>query len=366
MYELNNSFSVCFNIMKIKYNMYDQSFDELGLIGPNDSVNVFINLESVLHHLSTIRDLDKKLVTETDYPIIMTADILNLAAHYKRFFRDNRLPTRVFLYMTDLDSTSFKESKFNEDYRSYYLTKFNDNPRYYELTNTLKSQILPDAKQICEFLPDIHLITTKNIDSSVLPAIIAKKYPGSKNVIVTGDIYETQYVYYPSFGVHYIRKSPMYSSTTWTLKGFLKEIFKREPDETTETNILRNLSFYDTMLSSFGDRPRSIDPIRRIGAISTLKLFRSALTERKLEYDTESIELIKEIFPDDAQEEITDNFYQYSIPWKEKELTDADIFSVDSQIVNRFDNNSLLKLNATRFYNHQLMLEELTMQKEGF
>ena len=360
-YELSNSFSVCFNIMKIKYQLYNSSFDDLGIINPTDSVNVFINMESVLNYLSNIRDLDKKIMTEDEFPAIITSDILNLAAHYKRFFRSNNLETRVFLYMTDPTSNSLREQKINEDYRSYYLTKFNANPRYQTLTEKLVNEILPEATTICEFIPNVYFIQTKNVDASVVPLVISKLYPTSKNVIVTGDIFDTQYTFYPQFVVHYIRKSPLYSSTSWTLKGYLKEIFKKEPDQETEVNLLSNLSMYLTMLSVVGDKIRSIDPIKRVGVISVIKYLRNGIEDKIINYDTESIELLKRCFPDDMQEELENNFYQFSIKDKEINLSESECFDIKNQIVDRFDNNSLLKLNATKFYHHQLMLTELTM-----
>lgn len=360
MYELSNSFSVCFNCMKIKYTIYDQSFDEIGLIGPQDSVNVFINLESVLNHITAVRDIDKKLVGDTNFPKDMTVDILNLAAHYKRFFRGNKLETRVFIYMTDLDSTSFKEYSYNEDYRSYYLNKYNGNPRYSELTNKLKTEIIPEVKQIAEFIPNVYFCMSKNIDGSLIPAVISEKYPTSKNVIITGDIYDTQYNFQQNFSVHYVRKSPMYSSTSWSLRGYLREIFKKEPDEGTETNIISNLSMYLSVLSVLGEKYRSIDPIKKIGPATVIKMLRQAIESKVITRNTESIELIKEAFPTDVQEQLIENFYQFYINDKLKELSDKDKFDIASCIVDRFDNNSLLKLNATRFYDHQLMLEELT------
>jgi hypothetical protein len=263
--------------------------------------------------------------------------------------------------MTDLTSDHFKEQKINEDYRSYYLTKFNTNPKFSTFTEYLQNEILPEASKICEFLPNVYLLLSKNVDSAVIPLVIAKKYPKSKNVIVTGDIYDTQYVFYKEFGVHYIRKSPLYSSTSWTIPNYLKEIFKREADQETEVNILSNLSMYLTMLSVLGDKVRSIDPIRRVGAISVLKYLREGVNHNLISYNTESIELIKQCFPEDMREELQNNFLQYSVKEKELNISDSERFDIEHQIVDRFDKNSLLKLNSTKFYYHQLMLQELTM-----
>lgn len=360
-YELGNSFSVCFNIMKIRYIDYDQSFDELQTIGPNDSINVFINLESVFNYITMIKDLDKKLVTEDNFVQIMVSDILNLAAHYKRFFRGNKLQTKVFLYMTSFDSNSFKEMKFNEDYRSYYLNKFNTNPRFSTLTDYLKNEILPEAEQICQFIPNVYIINAKNIDASVIPYAVSNLYSGSKNVIISSDYFDTQYSFKPGFTVHYLRRSPLHSSITYTLHGYLKEIIKRDPDQNTEINILNNLEKYVCLLSVIGDKSRSIDPIKRVGAISVMKYLKAAQDNHLIDFDTSSVELLKEAFPSDMREDLVSNFNQYSIEWKNQNIDEADKETIRSQIIDRFDNNSLLTLNSTRFYEHPLMLEELTM-----
>ena len=102
-----NPFSVCYTIMKIRYSDYDSSIDSLHFLTPGDKVNVFINLESVMSNLSCIKDVDKKLILERNFPIILSSEALNLCAHYKKFFRGNGLNTRVFLYYTDLSSNNF-------------------------------------------------------------------------------------------------------------------------------------------------------------------------------------------------------------------------------------------------------------------
>lgn len=147
-YDLNDPFSVCFNILKLRYASYDESLDGTGFLLPTDKVNVFINLETVLNNLSMIKDIDKKILLDHEFPTIMISNILNLAAHYKRFFIGNGLNTRVFIYYTDTTSTKFQQTKYNDDYRSYYINKYLTNPRYSYMTELLNKTIFPDAKQL--------------------------------------------------------------------------------------------------------------------------------------------------------------------------------------------------------------------------
>ena len=112
---------------------------------------------------------------QRDFETILISNILNLAAHYKRFFISNGLDTKVYLYHTDFDSTEFNQCKYNEDYRMYYLCKYNNNPKFVYLTDALKATVLPEVKIYCEFIPNLYYISAKNIEGSLVPLVIAKK-----------------------------------------------------------------------------------------------------------------------------------------------------------------------------------------------
>ena len=65
-YNQYDPFSVCFNILKMKYKDYDESISSKDFVQKYDKVNVFINLETVFKHLSMIQDLEKKIVLQRD------------------------------------------------------------------------------------------------------------------------------------------------------------------------------------------------------------------------------------------------------------------------------------------------------------
>ena len=70
MMPLNEPFSVCFNIMKIKYKDYDESITQKNFLQPDDSVNVFINLESILKNISMINELENKIILQREFQTI--------------------------------------------------------------------------------------------------------------------------------------------------------------------------------------------------------------------------------------------------------------------------------------------------------
>ena len=362
-YNSFDPFSVCFNILKIKYKDYDESLSEKKFLEPNDKINVFINLETAFKHLSMITDLEKKLILQRDFDIILTSNILNLAAHYKRFFVSNGLDTKVYIYHTDFDSTGFEQYKYNEDFRTYYLVKYNDNPKFSYLTNALKKYILPEVRTYCEFIPNVYYISSKNIDSSLVPFIISSSDKSRKNFIIGGDYYETQYSFFPNFMNHFIHKGIGVNTITSNCFSYLKEITKKDNEEIKSLmNVYNSYGMYCSLLSVLGDRIRSIDGISGIGPKILKNYIESGLNRNEIQLTTHTPEMIGKIFhDDDIAEEFINNYYCTNVLTMSQELTDGDILSILNQQADRLDLNSLIQLNKTRFANYPLILESLTM-----
>ena len=224
LYDISDPFSVCFNMMKIKYSDYDEYLTNADFLKIHDKVNVFINLETVFKYLSMINDLEKKLILQKKFDVILVSNIINLAAHYKRFFMNNGLDTRIYLYHTDFNSKRFSQRKYNEDYRLYYLLKYNDNPKFVYLTDSLKSRILKEVKAICEFIPRVYYISGLDIEGSEIPYVIGSEDTTRKNIILSGEFYDTQYSLIPNYFISYFHSSIGYRAICNNIKDCLKEI----------------------------------------------------------------------------------------------------------------------------------------------
>lgn len=359
-YNTFDPFSVCFNILKMKYKDYDESLTSKNFLVPNDKINVFINLETIYKHLSMIMDLEKKIVIQRDFDEIMISNILNLAAHYKRFFVNNGLDTKVYLYNTDFNSDEFDQFKYNEDYRSYYLVKFNDNPKFALLTERLKGQILPDVKTYCEFIPNVYYISAKNIEGSLVPYIISKLDTSRKNLIIGGELYDTQYSIIPNFVNHYIKRSFNVNAIYSDTKGYLKDILKKDDSYLSMVDMFNNYNMYCTLMSVIGDKSRSIDGVTGCGPKTLQKYIDAGIAQHIIQNETTNPEILGDIFHDnEMKEEFVNNFYCSSIIPMYNELTNAQECSIAQQILDRIDINTLQLLNTTKFYNHPLLLEGL-------
>lgn len=359
--DATNPFGVYFNLMKIRYAIYDSALSSTDFLKPSDQVNVFINIETAIKYVSMTKDLEKKLVTTRNFQDLMKVDIINIAAHYKDFFKGNGLNCRIFLYMTDLESDSdkFKESKYIEDFRSYYILKYTSNPRFTMFGDALMTNILPDVKTICDYIPGVYFINGKNIDSGIIPFIIGNIYPGWKNIIISGDLYDTQYSYEPNFLDCYYTRTYNNATIAFTTKDFLKAISKVEEIDTSIINLFKNASFYTVLLSIIGDKYRSVPSVKGIKFKTLAKILADGLKENKIQETTRNASLISSIFTSDNQKNIYDNFSAIDIRHKYDMLTDGDRKSILSQIIDRSDINALQQLNRTRFENNPLRLEGL-------
>lgn len=360
-FESTNPFSVCFTSMKIRYSDYESSIKDLNFLTNKDKVNVFISFESVLSNISMLRDLRDKLLTERQFTYMIEAEAINLCAHYKRFFRDNDLETRVFLYYTDLCSDNYINFKYNDEFRSYYREKYLCNGNLGNIGIKLVDTIIPRLEKIMQFIPGVYFISGKNIEGSLIPWIIGNQDTNYKNFIISNDKYDTQYLSInDNYCLHYIKRSPMGIRTYCTFDKYLTDLLKNNKFEADINMIRNNSSFYTLIMSACGDVSRSLDPLKGIGEKTIINYLINGINDGLLTKDTSSIDMLETIIPDDQRERASNNFNCINLENQYRELGDQDIFNITNQIVDRFDYNSLLRLNREDYANYQLMLNELT------
>lgn len=359
-----DSFSVCFNMMKMKYQTYDKDIDATRFINPNDNVNVFISFETVIKYLSQVKDIDRRLILEREYPVMLSSGAINLIAHYKRLFVQNGLPTRVFLYYTDLASDDYPEFEFNDEFRTYYHQKFRYNPKFSLLGDSLVDVIVPEVQTILQFVQGAYFIKAHNFEGSLIPMVVSNlsEYSSAKNLVISGDLYDTQYQCLDNYLMHYLKRNNCNATITYKVKESANMAFFDGEGRPDDLELLAsNPSFYAIMLAAKGSKTRTIESLKGVGPKSIMKYLNASINSGAINKETTNLDMIINTLPEDVQERLMINSKCTSLEEQYKRLTTEDIFSVESQVVDRFDNNSLVRLNADRYYHHQLMLEELTM-----
>lgn len=352
---------VCFNMMKIKYQTYDAALMDSDFLQPTDKINVFINLETVMKYITSVQDLEKKMLVCSDIDKILVSNTLNLAAHYKDFFRGNGLDTNIFLYMTDLSSmcSDFEETRYNEDYRSYYVNKYMGNPKFALLGSKMKDVILPEVQTICEFIPQVYYVSKKGVDGALIPHIIAQNFPDRKNIILSGDLYDTQYSYTENFLSQLYMRGYNMNILAWDVAGYLKTITKRDTIPTELIQLFSNAAFYKLLLCCIGDKYRSIMGIPGIKFAKLVSAITTGLKDGKITTSTTSAELLSDIFPDSVKKSVYDNMVVMDLHSKLNLIGEGSKKDIITQIVDKVDRVSVMKLNNTIFQKYPLWLEAL-------
>lgn len=360
--DASDSFSICFNMLKVKYVDFDKTFDDTGFISPKDKVNVLINMEMVLKLISSIKDLERKIIDTKDFATIITSNIINLAAHYRRFFRGNGLDTNVYMYYTDFNSTEFNECKHFEDFRMFYINKHQRNPKYIMLGEILTKEVIPQVRTILDFIPGIYFLTAENLDAAAVPGIIRDMDPKRKNVILTSDILDTQYTDNIQFCTYLLKRTSEGLRTFYTKRGYLEYIIKNTSDlsYSQELEFYSNQSFYALLLSCLGEKYRSLDGVPGLRSSSLIKLLDRGIRDKVITSTSTELSVILEVFPEISRDMVECNFKCIAIDEILRRVTETQKNKITMQVVDRSDNNSLMKLNSTMFFNHPIMLEALT------
>lgn len=342
-----------FNMFKVKFTKLDELLTEHCKDITRDSkVNVFINLESLIKNLACPGVEDYLRLKNNERTFEMISCIINVAAHYRWFFTKNKLYSRVFLYMNYPFKTYQKNRIVNPDYRSYYQEKYTKNPNYFILTDVL-NEAIPFTKIILEYIEGVYFIQSEHMESSLIPYVITKESGDNYiNLLVTKDNYEYQYVN-KDFYIIRPKQDESYIVTKDNLFDHFKKELKVESDLTVDSR------YFPFIFSLLGDKNRNIEKIKRIGIANILKTINKALKENIICKDVFNINILSEIIKDEYRPLLLNNFYCVDLDIQQQMLNIKDTYTITSQLVDKFDNEHLKRINDEYFKEYPIYLLEM-------
>ena len=350
-----------FNLFKVKFSKLDGIIEKnIGMLPKGSNVNVFINLEDILRKLANPKVDEYLRVSGENKHIELISEIINLASHYRLYFTKNKIHSNVFLYVQYPFKGIQKNSIFNKDYRKYYYHKFNNDISYFSLSEALHNAI-PLAKIVLEYIEGVYFIESGNVENSLVPKVVMehtnpvdlKNMKVDANFIVSSGIYDYQYVNHNT----YIIISKQDDSEILT-KNNVIDYMKRTNDILSRYNV--SSTFIPFILSIIGNKHRNIYNIKGYGIKKVFKLLDAALTENLITENMDNINLLSGIIKSGYRDIIMNNFYCTDIGFQYKQLNAKDINDITSQIVDKFDNVSLKRINDEFFINTPLNLMEIT------
>ncbi len=247
------------------------------LIGPIirthqiQNVNVFINLDDILHKLHNPQ-IDKDLTVSKSNTIVrLTSDIINLAAHYREYMMREGWNTKVYLFYTSSTKGPFRNTVYRHSYRDHFINiNANTNQNYAHLNMAIPG-VLNLTKSIVQYIEGVYLIDSSFIEPSVAPMILNSLYPADFNFIVTRDEYDYQYVIYPGWAIIYA-DSDEDKSVLITSYNLWNSIATKEKIDKEKFSLNYQASLYPFALSIIGNKYRGIPKIRKCGWVTVLKV----------------------------------------------------------------------------------------------
>ena len=342
----------------LKWNMMDQHIHSKPLnIQAGDNVNVFINFECVLRNLSNYKGLNSLVAYHKQELVIeLESAILNLIANYRAYFKKEKCDVKVYFYYTSLNFDMQLMEVYNKSYRNYYKNRYLQNPQFAQMGEVLTKIIIPEIKLILSYCPGCYFIESKNFDSSIIPYTISIQNPG-KNVIISGDVFDTLYMFDPNFIVIYIKRRFQHFNVCSELDEAIQSIVKEtDPFDLT---IFRSEMYYRLLMSIKGSKIRNIKSAKGFGYGKFISLMKTGISNGIVLKDFSSLDSILDIFPEKYRSDIKDAFQCTSIYSQYSLLNNTEIDDIFAQIVDKVDMTSLEALNNKRFFNHPINLQSL-------
>lgn len=350
--------SVAAGSMMLKWDLMDACIRNKKIkLQPGDEVNVFINFESIMNNIYSFKNLNYNLsYFKQDLVIELESAILNVVANYKAYFNKEKCNSKIYLYYTDIESEDQHMMIYNKYYRTYYRNKYLQNPKFRNMGEVLKSIIIPELILIMSYIPNIYFIKSKGFDSSLIPQIISNM-DNKKNIIISGDLFDTLYMFNPNFINIFIKRNYKELFIGTEVDDIIQNIINNE--SVFDLNIFKSEMYYKLLLSINGSPIRNIRTNRNINYSFIIKALKEGIDNGIVLRDFESLSSIINIFPEKYRDEIKSAFSCMSIENQFELLTNMDIESIKNQIVDKIDITSVEALNNRRFLNYPINLQAL-------
>lgn len=350
---------VCAGAMMLKWPLLNQHVHNHPLkLQPGDHINVFINFETVLRNLAMQRGLTDLVVSHKQKVVIeLESAIMNLMGSYRSYFKKEKCIPKMFFYSNELVPNTQQMRAVNPDYRTFFYNKYIQDPHFSKMGELMRDVIIPEVKLILSYVPDCYFITSKTFESSLIPEIISKDDGSVKNVIITGDIFDTLYMFDPNFMVIYINRRFHYFTVSSDIPSVVQSLVKDE--SIFDLTVFNSEMYFKILLAVKGSKIRNIKTTRMFGYGKLMRVLKDGIDNGIILRDFQAIDSIIGAFPTNVREDLKTAVQCTSIDTQYALLSDTDIEEIKSQIIDRIDMKSLEALNNKRFLESPINLPAL-------
>jgi hypothetical protein len=258
---------IVFNSYKMKYLALDELIGMQIKRNNIKTCNLFFNLDYINYRFRNVQSNARFQACGAAAFKQYASNVLNLVAHYKKWFVRHGLNTRCFIYYTNATG-GFTSALIHRTYRQDFIVSQSlNNPDCYYVNLTINGGINILSK-ICDYIDEVYIINSKGEEPSVVPYLIAQKLPADWNYILTKDRLELQYVTYDKFSIIY--PSKITGDRVINASNLWQTIGDKEHKSTPHLTEFDPRLFIPAMAIA-GDMERSVRKIRSIGWVTILE-----------------------------------------------------------------------------------------------
>ena len=170
-------------------------------------------------------------------------------------------------------------------------------------------------------------------------------------------IFDTLYLFNPNFATIYIKRKYSEFNVCSDIDSTVQSIIKDESP--FDLTIFNSELYYRLLLSIKGSKIRNIRSAKGFGYSKFMNLLKQGLDKDIVLRDFSAIDSVIQLFPKDYRDDIKQAFQCTSIETQFDLLSDTDIDSIKSQIIDKIDIESVEALNNKRFFEYPINLQML-------
>ncbi len=346
------------NMHKVKYVQLKPIID--ATFSSGESINIYMNLDAIFKYFYAPKTVDAiKAFNKQEY-IAVVSEIINLAAHYRHFFwKHYRVSSRFYFYYTKnrpIYNVNLVDSYMKESCEQKSLS----NPTFGLLNRYIQDNL--ELFKLCvKYIPDVYYIETGNLEPAMVPYYIINKFendPSTVNLLLSKDVYEFQMI--GSLGIDILRLK--YNEDTivngYNLYQYICDVNK----SVYRPSIDINPELFPAVLATGGVKTRDIKGLSGYGYINTIKKLESAIIDNRLrnEYYFDPSGIADMIIDSSFREQFINNYKAIDLKNQFIHLSPKQKDNIESMLINRYDNDSLMKLNDDYFSMNPIDLLYLT------
>lgn len=349
------------------FNMYKIRFDVLNqwnLLTGHSRANVYINLDNVIKIVlnerinnaihAAINALDEGESYLKELSLGLISNIINLGQHYRLWLAKNGVDSKIVLFWGYPLPEQYKNAQYILNYRRSYMNQF-DNPLKVNFIVDALNDAVNFLHTCIQYVNEVYLVSAGEVEPSVIPQII-KEYgfvqDGALNLLVSNDIYDYSYVNYgftvlsPSSG----KQSEPKLLTSDTLMDVLKRKYR----------IKRVFDIPNTYMeyinAILGSELRNIKRIDNMTFWKMVQAISIGMAAGLLTKTTKDIHMLEDFIAEKYKDEFHGNYLSTNIKYQMDALEPLEIHNVVSQIVDKYDENTLNNMNEKYFKKYPIEL----------